>query len=166
MNSVKAHEQHDLPQTPLHPPNSPRKSESRPSTLEHKVRLPHLPITAPPNPATPCPPIAQAPALRSFDIHTPKPPSSNPTQLTQHKRDPSKVALAYTPTSTWRNRSTFIKGHSEIHSFLTQKWEKEKEYRLRKEVPCPIPIAILLHLYPTTNQLTQTHSSSPPPRIR
>jgi len=73
----------------------------------------------------------------SFDPSIPSiaPKTTPPNRkLTHHIRDPSKVALAYTPTSTWRNRSTFIKGHSEIRSFLTQKWEKEKEYRLRKEL--------------------------------
>lgn len=34
----------------------------------------------------------------------------------------------------WRNRSTFLTGHDSIVSFLTQKWEKEKSYRLRKEL--------------------------------
>jgi nuclear transport factor 2 (NTF2) superfamily protein len=34
----------------------------------------------------------------------------------------------------WRNRSTFINGTSEITSFLTSKWEKEKNYTLRKEL--------------------------------
>lgn len=49
-------------------------------------------------------------------------------------RDPAKVALAYTPDSVWRNRSTFIKGRAEIAAFLTEKWASEHEYRLIKEV--------------------------------
>jgi len=81
----------------------------------------------------------QLPNRLSFDPSIPSiapktTPQKKKKKLTQHIRDPSRVALAYTPTSTWRNRSTFIKGHSEIRSFLTQKWEKEKEYRLRKEL--------------------------------
>ena len=49
-------------------------------------------------------------------------------------RDPARVALAYTPDSRWRNRSEFIKGREEIATFLTRKWEREREYRLIKEL--------------------------------
>ena len=48
----------------------------------------------------------------------------------------SEVVKAYTANSIWRNRSTFLRGHKEIESFLTKKWEREKEYRLRKELFC------------------------------
>jgi uncharacterized protein (TIGR02246 family) len=51
-----------------------------------------------------------------------------------NSRDPAKVALAYTPDSTWRNRSLFIQGRDDIQAFLTRKWEKESEYRLVKEL--------------------------------
>ena len=49
-------------------------------------------------------------------------------------RDPAKVALAYTPDSSWRNRSEFITGRAEIEAFLARKWAKELEYRLIKEL--------------------------------
>ena len=49
-------------------------------------------------------------------------------------RDPARVALAYTPDSRWRNRSTFLQGRSEIEAFLTQKWQRELDYRLIKEL--------------------------------
>jgi uncharacterized protein len=49
-------------------------------------------------------------------------------------RDPSKVALAYTPDSIWRNRSEFLSGRAEIEAFLTRKWLKEIDYRLIKEL--------------------------------
>jgi uncharacterized protein len=49
-------------------------------------------------------------------------------------RDPAKVALAYTPDSQWRNRSEFIKGRAEIEAFLAAKWQKERDYRLIKEI--------------------------------
>ena len=49
-------------------------------------------------------------------------------------RTPAKVALAYTPDSTWRNRAEFVKGRAEIEAFLTRKWAKELEYRLIKEL--------------------------------
>jgi nuclear transport factor 2 (NTF2) superfamily protein len=40
-------------------------------------------------------------------------------------RDPSRVALAYTPDSVWRNRSEFIVGREAIITFLTRKWNRE-----------------------------------------
>lgn len=49
-------------------------------------------------------------------------------------RDPVACAKAYTEDSIWRNRSTFLQGHAEIVEFLTKKWEKEKSYKLRKEL--------------------------------
>ena len=49
-------------------------------------------------------------------------------------RDPEKVSLAYTPDSWWRNRSQFIRGRDEIVAFLSDKWRRELEYRLIKEV--------------------------------
>lgn len=49
-------------------------------------------------------------------------------------RDPDKVVKAYTPDSVWRNRDKFMKGTEEIHAFLTWKWNKEHNYRLRKEL--------------------------------
>lgn len=49
-------------------------------------------------------------------------------------RDPQRVAMAYTADSVWRNRCEFPRGRSEIILFLTDKWEREKEYRLVKEL--------------------------------
>ncbi len=49
-------------------------------------------------------------------------------------RDPAKVALAYTPDSTWRNRAEFLDGRAEIKGFLTRKWNRELDYRLIKEL--------------------------------
>ena len=49
-------------------------------------------------------------------------------------RVPARVALAYTPDSRWRNRSTFLQGRAEIEAFLTQKWQRELDYRLIKEL--------------------------------
>jgi uncharacterized protein len=46
--------------------------------------------------------------------------------------DPQRVSLAYTIDSEWRNRSEFINGRSEIINFLTKKWEKELDYKLKK----------------------------------
>jgi nuclear transport factor 2 (NTF2) superfamily protein len=49
-------------------------------------------------------------------------------------RDPHKVSLAYAPDSVWRNRGTFVTGRAEIAEFLTRKWEREREYALRKDL--------------------------------
>lgn len=51
-----------------------------------------------------------------------------------NSRDPSRVALAYTEDSNWRNRSEFFQGRDAIIAFLTQKWSTEHDYRLIKEV--------------------------------
>ena len=48
--------------------------------------------------------------------------------------DPEKVALAYTEDSEWRDRTKFFKGRKAIKEFLKQKWSKEKEYNLMKEL--------------------------------
>lgn len=47
-------------------------------------------------------------------------------------KDPQKVALAYTMDSQWRNRDEFINGREEIIAFLTRKWQKEIDYKLKK----------------------------------
>jgi uncharacterized protein len=51
-----------------------------------------------------------------------------------NSRDPERVALAYTEDSRWRNRSEFFEGRAAIVTFLTRKWEKEKDYRLIKDL--------------------------------
>ena len=49
-------------------------------------------------------------------------------------RNPEWVSLAYTQDSIWRNRSEFLSGREAIVQFLTQKWNKEFDYRLIKEL--------------------------------
>jgi len=49
-------------------------------------------------------------------------------------KDPEKVALAYTLDTEWRNRTEFINGREEVKAFLTRKWEKERHYKLKKEL--------------------------------
>ena len=48
--------------------------------------------------------------------------------------DPERVALAYTEDSVWRNREAFVTGRAEIVAFLRQKWARELDYALRKEL--------------------------------
>jgi len=49
-------------------------------------------------------------------------------------RDPDRVAGAYSVDSEWRNRSTFLKGREQIREFLAQKWARELDYALRKDL--------------------------------
>jgi uncharacterized protein len=51
-------------------------------------------------------------------------------------RDAQRVALAYSEDSEWRNRDAFVTGRSEIAALLTQKWERELDYALRKSLWC------------------------------
>lgn len=50
-----------------------------------------------------------------------------------NSQEPERIALAYTPDSEWRNRNTFVNGREAIIKFLTGKWEKELNYKLKKE---------------------------------
>jgi nuclear transport factor 2 (NTF2) superfamily protein len=49
-------------------------------------------------------------------------------------RDPVTVSKAYTETSIWRVRNQFLTGTADIQAFLTKKWEREINYKLRKEL--------------------------------
>ena len=51
-----------------------------------------------------------------------------------NSRDPDRVSMAYTENSEWRNRTEFFTGREAIRAFLTRKWEKELDYRLKKEL--------------------------------
>lgn len=51
-----------------------------------------------------------------------------------NSRDPDRVALAYSEHSEWRNRTEFFQGREAIRAFLTRKWARELDYRLRKEL--------------------------------
>jgi hypothetical protein len=50
-----------------------------------------------------------------------------------NSKDTDRVSLAYTLDSEWRNRSEFIYGRDQIKNFLIRKWEKELDYKLKKE---------------------------------
>jgi hypothetical protein len=72
----------------------------------------------------------------------PRPPFTRETAIQKvrgaedgwNSRDPVRVAGAYTEDSRWRNRSEFLTGRAAIVEFLTRKWEKEKDYRLIKDL--------------------------------
>jgi nuclear transport factor 2 (NTF2) superfamily protein len=74
----------------------------------------------------------------------PLPPFTHDDALTKvqaaedawNTRDPHRVAQAYTEDSVWRNRDRFVTGRAEIAAFLTEKWERELDYALRKSLWC------------------------------
>ncbi|MCX2480251.1 nuclear transport factor 2 family protein [Pedobacter sp. MC2016-15] len=71
--------------------------------------------------------------LPPFNVETAK----QKVQLAEdawNSQDPVKVSMAYTVDSEWRNRSVFVNGREEIVQFLTAKWEKELDYKLKKEL--------------------------------
>lgn len=49
-----------------------------------------------------------------------------------NSKNPKKVSLAYTIDSQWRNRNHFFTGREGIVEFLTDKWNRELHYYLRK----------------------------------
>lgn len=51
-----------------------------------------------------------------------------------NSRDPARVVLAYSEDSRWRNRDRFLAGREEIAAFLQEKWQRELDYRLIKEL--------------------------------
>lgn len=51
-----------------------------------------------------------------------------------NSRDADRVTPAYSDDSRWRNRADFLVGHTQIHAFLSRKWQRESEYRLIKEL--------------------------------
>ena len=51
-----------------------------------------------------------------------------------NRKDPRRVAGAYTIDTRWRNRSEFVTGRDEVVAFLTRKWAREQEYVLRKSL--------------------------------
>ena len=51
-----------------------------------------------------------------------------------NSKDPVKVSKAYSIDTEWRNRNQFINGRQEVQDFLTNKWETELDYKLKKEL--------------------------------
>jgi uncharacterized protein len=76
------------------------------------------------------------------EARPPLPPFTHETALVKvqkaedawNSRDPERCAAAYTADSVWRNRSDFFSGRDAIRQFLARKWEKELDYRLKKEL--------------------------------
>jgi nuclear transport factor 2 (NTF2) superfamily protein len=75
------------------------------------------------------------PPLPPFTLETAK-AKVQAAENAWNTRDPERVAKAYTEDSEWRNRSEFFSGRAAIREFLQRKWEKELNYRLKKELWC------------------------------
>jgi uncharacterized protein len=75
----------------------------------------------------------QKPPFPPFDLES----ARQKVQMAEdawNTKNPEKVSLAYTPDTTWRNRDQFINGREEVKAFLKSKWEKELDYKLKKEL--------------------------------
>ena len=81
-------------------------------------------MSSPENPRPPLPPFEEASAIKKVRL----------AEDAWNSRDPQRVALAYTPDSTWRNRAEFVSGRAQIVEFLQRKWARELDYRLIKEL--------------------------------
>jgi uncharacterized protein len=74
------------------------------------------------NPRLPLPPFTEETARQKVQM----------AEDAWNSRDPERVSLAYTPDTEWRNRAEFLHGRTEVVGFLTRKWAKEHDYRLKK----------------------------------
>lgn len=74
----------------------------------------------------PLPPFSQASAIEKVQL----------AENGWNTRDPVKVASAYTTDCEWRNRAEIFSGREKIIEFLSRKWDKELDYRLKKELWC------------------------------
>ena len=77
--------------------------------------------------------MEQRPPLPPFNVET----ALQKVQMAEdawNSKDPERVSLAYTVDTEWRNRIDFINGREEVKAFLKKKWEKELNYKLKKEL--------------------------------
>jgi nuclear transport factor 2 (NTF2) superfamily protein len=77
--------------------------------------------------------MEQRPPLPPFNMET----ALQKVQMAEdawNSKDPERVSLAYTVDTEWRNRTEFINGREEVKAFLKRKWEKELNYKLKKEL--------------------------------
>ncbi|MBC8946597.1 DUF1348 family protein [Xenorhabdus indica] len=78
----------------------------------------------------------------SVEKRIPIPPFTDETAMQKvriaedswNTRDAAKVVLAYSKDTKWRNRTEFVNGRNEAEELLIQKWRKEQDYRLIKEL--------------------------------
>eukprot|EP01104_Vermistella_antarctica_P017907 TRINITY_DN6466_c0_g1_i1.p1 TRINITY_DN6466_c0_g1~~TRINITY_DN6466_c0_g1_i1.p1 ORF type:complete len:210 (+),score=34.34 TRINITY_DN6466_c0_g1_i1:354-983(+) len=75
-------------------------------------------------PRPPLPPFTEATAREKVQL----------AEDAWNTRDPARIALAYSVDTEWRNRDVFLNGRDEVVEFLTKKWARESDYRLKKEL--------------------------------
>ena len=51
-----------------------------------------------------------------------------------NSKNPERVSMAYTIHSNWRNRDQFFIGRAAIVEFLSDKWDRELHYKLKKHL--------------------------------
>lgn len=51
-----------------------------------------------------------------------------------NSKDPIRISQAYSKDTEWRNRNQFINGRQAVQDFLADKWTKELNYKLKKEL--------------------------------
>jgi uncharacterized protein len=83
-----------------------------------------LPFTNMENKRYPLPPFTIETALQKVQV----------AEDAWNTKDPEKVCMAYTVDTEWRNRTDFINGREEVKAFLIRKWQKELDYKLKKEL--------------------------------
>lgn len=76
------------------------------------------------NKKLPVPPFTMETALEKVQI----------AENAWNTKDPEQICLAYTIDTEWRNRTEFINGREEVKQFLKRKWERELDYKLKKEL--------------------------------
>lgn len=76
------------------------------------------------NPRPPLPPFTEESARQKVQA----------AEDAWNSRDPVRVSLAYSIDTEWRNRSEFLSGRDAVVEFLRRKWNRELEYRLKKEL--------------------------------
>lgn len=81
-------------------------------------------MSAPIEPRPPLPPFTRESALRKVQA----------AEDAWNTCDPQRVAGAYSPDTEWRNRDQHLHGREEVMAFLAAKWERELDYRLRKNL--------------------------------
>ncbi len=72
----------------------------------------------------PLPPFTEETALQKVQL----------AEDAWNSKDPEKISLAYSIDTEWRNRNQFINGRKEVQKFLSNKWENELNYKLKKEL--------------------------------
>lgn len=75
----------------------------------------------------------QRPPLPPFSLETAK-AKVQAAEDAWNSKDPIAVSKAYSEDSQWRNRDAFFSGREAIQQFLSQKWQKEQDYKLKKEL--------------------------------